>query len=166
MARPRAKQYLEGVLKKYGTFPGVLDVGAGEDPNFYEDLFPVGLFDKLDLAQNKAGTIKWVRDVHDLDGLPPCFYDLAICMETLEHLQCPGQAVDQVKNIVKPGGILVVTTVACWGVHGHPKDYWRILPDGMEFILRAAGLEILEVKLEQANTAVPCGVFATARRRK
>jgi len=164
MPRPAAKNYLQEAIKKYSPGPRVLDVGAGEDPNYYEDLFPDQFFDKLDLVQNRAGTIKWVSDICSLDVATTQTYDLVICMEVLEHIPNLRRAVEVCRYYANAGGLLVFTTVACWGIHGHPKDYWRILPDGMRYLLELAGLEILDISLERPETTQPCGVFATARR--
>jgi len=164
MPRPAARNYLQEALKKYPPGPRVIDVGAGEDPNYYEDMFSGGTFHKADLVQNKAGTIDFVFDFL-VGALPfPEPYNLVMSMETLEHVKSPRQFVSNCSRLAVRGGLLVFTTVACWGIHGHPKDYWRILPDGMRLLLEFAGLEVLDVSLERPETTQPCGVFATARR--
>jgi len=164
MPRPAAKNYLIEAIKKYAPGPNVLDVGAGEDPNYYEDLFSGHIYRKLDLAQNKAGSIDYVVDIGGHDVALPVSYDLVLCMETLEHVSLLVRAVYRLGRLCARGGLLVMTTVACWGIHGHPKDYWRILPDGMRLLIEDSGLEVLDITLERPETTQPCGVFATARR--
>ena len=56
----------------------------------------------------------------------------------------PTQAVENMARVLKPGGLMFLIAPWQWRVHPHPIDCWRILPDGMETIIRDAGLLPIE----------------------
>lgn len=53
-------------------------------------------------------------------------FDIVICAEVLEHAKNWKQLVNQIKYILRPGGILILTCRApgC-PFHPEPADYWR-----------------------------------------
>lgn len=61
--------------------------------------------------------------------------DLVISGQTLEHVEAPWLWIKELERICKPGGIIVVIAPWKWEIHRYPKDCWRILPDGMEYLL-------------------------------
>jgi SAM-dependent methyltransferase len=76
-----------------------------------------------------------VTDVHDLD-LPASSAGAILCCDTLEHVQFPDRAVQEMHRVLAPGGILVLTSVMNFHIHDHPHDYWRFTPDGLALLLR------------------------------
>jgi SAM-dependent methyltransferase len=73
-------------------------------------------------------------------------FDIVISGQMLEHLQFPLVAVQTMKRAVKVGGYLIMIAPWQYGIHRHPIDCWRVLPDGMEFLLE--GFENVEVGCE------------------
>jgi SAM-dependent methyltransferase len=52
--------------------------------------------------------------------------DLLITTEMLEHVRDWRSVVHNLKHVVKPGGVLLVTTRSRgYPLHGYPSDYWR-----------------------------------------
>ena len=65
-----------------------------------------------------------------LDGL--------VCTEVLEHCEDPGLAVSEIYRVLKPGGLLLVTSPFFWPQHAtrHYRDYWRFTDQGWALLLR------------------------------
>lgn len=59
-----------------------------------------------------------VRDVYD-NQLSSDYFDLVLCMETLEHLSCPERVVREMVRICSPFGMIVIT------VPNGAKDRWE-----------------------------------------
>ncbi|MEI6863755.1 MAG: class I SAM-dependent methyltransferase [Candidatus Adlerbacteria bacterium] len=134
----QAKQF----LAKYRTDDTyrALDIGAGAR-SMWKGYFPN--ITTLDIAEEKKPDI--VGDVHDLpiaDGL----YDIVMCSETFEHFHNPFRAATEIARILKPGGLLFITTRFNFPVHDAPHDYWRYTPYGLRTVLK--DFEILEEGVE------------------
>jgi SAM-dependent methyltransferase len=82
----------------------------------------------------------------------PDSFDIVVSGQTLEHAQHPWRVVPEMARVLKPGGLLCAIAPWSWEVHRYPIDCWRILADGMEVLLRDAGLTILECRMKRNDT--------------
>lgn len=101
-----------------------------------------------------------VCDVEDLISRYGCNrFDVLICTELLEHVFDWKRAVHNLTQIIKPGGILLVTTRSVgFGYHGYPYDFWRYDITDMETIFRGCSPIIL------VKDPGPPGVLMLAKR--
>ena len=59
----------------------------------------------------------------------------ALCIETFEHVFEVRRAFDEVFRVLRPGGILVLTSPLNFRIHGYPDDYWRMTPNCLRRLL-------------------------------
>jgi SAM-dependent methyltransferase len=52
-----------------------------------------------------------------------------IALNVLEHTFDPIHVLDNITEVLQPGGTAVVVAPAVWPLHSYPKDFWRINPD-------------------------------------
>jgi len=76
----------------------------------------------------------------DLLALPfsDSTFDGIVLTEVLEHCTDPKAAVAEVFRVLKPGGLLLVTSPYIWpehGIEGEYRDYWRFTRHGWELLL-------------------------------
>jgi SAM-dependent methyltransferase len=87
-------------------------------------------------ADMREGTgVDRVLDLHDID-LPEESVGAVLCLDTLEHVEYPRRALEEIHRILKPDGIAVITSVMCFRIHDHPSDYWRFTPEAFRSILK------------------------------
>ena len=59
-----------------------------------------------------------------------------LCLDTLEHVEDPRAAVSELSRVLAPGGLLIMTSVFEFPIHGYPNDYWRFTPEGVRSLLK------------------------------
>ncbi|MCC6021416.1 MAG: methyltransferase domain-containing protein [Thermoproteaceae archaeon] len=106
---------------------------------------------------------RYVNAVLPAERLVDCFgpesFDVVISTETLEHVLDWRAAVNNMKAVLRPGGLIYITTRSRgFPYHAHPRDYWCFEP---EDIVRIFGdFEILAL---ERDWEAP-GVFLKARK--
>ncbi len=94
-----------------------------------------------------------------LERFGPESFDIVLCTEVLEHVRDWRRVVRNLKRVVRPGGILVVTTRSRgFPYHEFPTDFWRYEEEDMRRIFADFTIEALE-----RDPYMP-GVFLKARR--
>lgn len=71
-------------------------------------------------------------------------YDVILCMEVLEHCESLDQAVAGLAFMIKPGGVVLYSSVWSFRLHNPRPDRYRISEDGIKALF-SKGWEILEI---------------------
>lgn len=95
---------------------------------------------------------------------PRGWIDVVVSTEMLEHCLRPWSEVNKMAAVLRPGGFLLLTTRGFgFGVHDHPRDFWRFSTGAVALLLDDAGLDV-EWLSEDTDPLSP-GVFAMGVRR-
>ncbi len=87
-------------------------------------------------ADMRAGPgVDVLLDLHDIE-LPPETAGSILCLDTLEHVEHPRRAMEELHRILKPEGIVVISSVMNFPIHDYPHDYWRFTPEAFKSILK------------------------------
>jgi SAM-dependent methyltransferase len=76
-----------------------------------------------------------VLDLRKLD-LPDGSVGSVLMFDTLEHVELPHDALREVERVLRPGGIVVMTSVMDFPIHDFPFDYWRFTPEAFRSLLQ------------------------------
>ncbi|MBM3661608.1 MAG: methyltransferase domain-containing protein [Actinobacteria bacterium] len=125
--------------------------GNGFPPRFEElvDLLPEGGI-AVDLGGGdrrfgdpRVFNLEYMRfELPDLfaDGLRLPFrsgsLDLVLSQAVLEHVPDPQQAVDEMRRVLKPGGVLYCEVAFMQPLHAVPSHYFNVTIFGLEYLLR------------------------------
>ena len=118
----------------------LIDFGCGDMP-YRELLSPhVEEYLGLDLAENPLADLhispNGKIDVEDNS------VDVVLSTQVLEHVEDPIEYLSESHRILKPGGILVLSTHGYWIYHPSPTDYWRWTASGLHKILTERGFTV------------------------
>jgi len=77
-----------------------------------------------------------ILNLHKID-LPSESVGTVLILETLEHVEFPRKAIEEAHRILKPNGILIISSVMNFPIHDYPHDYWRFTPEGFKSLLKS-----------------------------
>lgn len=106
----------------------VLDVGCGWKP-FYPFLKPFARsYTGIDTIGNSV--VDKVCSAEHID-LEDESADVVLCLSVLEHVDDPDQVVRELFRVLRPDGIVFVSTHGCFPWHPYPQDHWRWTQTGL-----------------------------------
>ena len=151
---------LEQWLKKIDVIADrVLDVGGAQNPvSFRVNRWEVRQYEIFDLpephmtheAVNKNIPLIMGNIEHGFDPSLEGKYDIVFCLEVMEYILNPTAVVENLKRLLKPGGILYISFPFIYPHHSpFNKDYLRYTRWGAERLLLDAGF-FIEVKPRKA----------------
>lgn len=93
-------------------------------------------------------------------------FDFIVCTEVLEHTIQPFDAVGSIHAMLKPGGLVFVTTPYNFRIHGPLPDCWRFTEHGLKELFKR--FEIIELNaLETPDRfLMPMQYTLVARKRR
>jgi SAM-dependent methyltransferase len=74
----------------------------------------------------------------------PFSFDVIICAEMLEHDDAPWVTAQQISQVLRPGGWLILTVPGYSTPYHHPPDYFRYSLDGLRALF--TGMEIIDLR--------------------
>lgn len=136
-------QSVEPLIQSYAR-GAVIDIGCGYAP-FKRVIQSIAvIYHTLDV--NPAVNADYTEDVQRMYNVPSSKYDLALCLEVLEHVPSTKAALSEIYRILKPGGMLLLSVPFLSRLHNLPHDYYRFTVNGLNVALEEAGFEVVLVK--------------------
>lgn len=63
-------------------------------------------------------------------------FDVAVCVETLEHDRYFWRTISELNRVTKSGGVVILTAPSInFGIHEWPYDFWRFTEDGLKSLI-------------------------------
>lgn len=125
----------------------ILDYGCGRKP--YQSLFQVDSYTGADMENEGHSHENEDIDIY-FDGktLPveDNRFDAVFSSEVFEHVFEPEISLGEVRRVLKPGGLFLLSVPFVWNEHEVPNDYARYSSFGMPYLLKKQGFEIVEIR--------------------
>ncbi|PTM04682.1 MAG: methyltransferase type 11 [Bacteroidetes bacterium] len=142
-ARENLRQF---VLRSSQQMPKtglMLEIGA-QGRTYLQDCFAAWEIESFDLVDDFKPD--YVGDItrHN-PQIPDHQFDAIACMEVLEHTVNPFAAIEELRRLLKPGGILLVSAPLNFRIHGPLPDCWRFTEFGWRVLLKDFNIEELDV---------------------
>ena len=83
--------------------------------------------------------------------------DFVISGQCIEHVLDLYRWFEELGRVLKFGGICCIIAPSIFPEHKYPKDYWRIMPDGMEFLFtEISKLQLINTKIKSWGNFSDC----------
>lgn len=138
-----ALNYAKGIL---------LDIGCGRMP-YKRALLPY-IKKYIGLDSPETSKMYHGKDRPDIFAdatkipLPKASCDTILLLQVLEHLPEPQRAIEEIVRVLKPNGVLILSTIQSYPTHDEPYDFYRYTKYGIKHLLEKGGLKIIKHKGE------------------
>ncbi len=120
---------LPGPIYEFGSFRVPGQRHLREVRSYFPEKVYVGC------DQQPGPGVDEVQDLHQL-RIPDSSIGTALLFDTIEHVRDPWRALSEVRRCLKPGGIVIMTSVWYFPIHAYPDDYWRFTASAFRELLR------------------------------
>jgi SAM-dependent methyltransferase len=136
--RQSVKDYLVKIINRYPLLEPIYEIGSYrvEGQEEFADLrpfFPGKIYVGCDMREGLG--VDWVEDVHCLK-IRSNSVGTVLIFDTLEHVEDVFQAMREIYRVLKPGGMVIMSSVMNFPIHDYPSDYWRFTPKAFELLLK------------------------------
>jgi SAM-dependent methyltransferase len=123
----------------------VMDFGCGSKP--YVDLFVnadeyVGVDIRVSGHNHSESLVDVFYDGKTLPFNDDAF-DGIVSFEVMEHVFNPEEVLRELRRVLKPEGLVLITTPFAWDEHEKPYDYARYTSFGMKYLLEKCGFQVI-----------------------
>lgn len=144
LIRASVNEFLANISTRYGLSSGLLLDIAPQDHLGARPFLPEAIsIETLDIdpASNATHILDLTRCAR---ALGRDRYNYVVCTEVLEHTLNPFAAVENIFQILKPAGLVFVSTPFNFRIHGPLPDCWRFTEHGLRELFK--DFSILELK--------------------
>jgi len=132
------REFLKIIIKTLPIADPIYEFGSylvpgQENEANLRPLFPKKKYFGCDMREGNG--VDLVLNLHNID-LPSNIAGTVLSFDTLEHVEYPGKAVEEIHRILRPGGMIAITSVMNFPIHEFPHDYWRFTPQGLTSLLK------------------------------
>jgi SAM-dependent methyltransferase len=122
----------------------LVDLGCGSMP--YREIFTplVTRYIGIDIAMNPAADLHF--DESGRAPLEEATADVVLSTQVLEHVPAPRSYLEEAGRLLKPNGLLILSTHGYWMYHPDPADYWRWTQEGLRKVIEDAGFKVESVR--------------------
>ena len=136
--REHIKEFVKLCIDNFNTPEPIYEFGSlqVEGQEVWADLRPYFKEKKFIGCDIREGPgVDIILDLHDID-LPSSSVGTVLLLDTIEHVEYPYKALCEIFRILKPGGLLIMSSALNWPIHEHPFDYWRFTPEAFKSLLK------------------------------
>jgi SAM-dependent methyltransferase len=145
---------LPGPILEIGSY--VCD-GQADIANL-RSLFPGRRYTGIDLRPGPG-----VDEIANVEALPypDESFGTVLALETFEHVAHFWRGFAEIRRVLRPDGVLLVSSPFYFHIHPHPSDYWRFTPDALKMLLNDYPSKIVG---QYGPATRPAGVWSIAFR--
>jgi SAM-dependent methyltransferase len=156
--RQSVKDYLTKILRQYPVLEPIYEIGSyrvegQEEFANLRPFFPGKVYVGCDMREGLG--VDRVEDLHHLK-IRRHSVGTVLIFDTLEHVENVHQAMEEIYRVLKPGGMVILSSVMKFPIHDYPSDYWRFTPKAFELLLKR--FEVHDVEFD-GDPDFPEGIY-------
>jgi SAM-dependent methyltransferase len=168
--RDSIKQFVKIVSEELPISDPIYEFGSFQVPEqeIYADLRPYFINKEyVGCDMRKGPGVDRILDLHNID-LPSNSVGTVLILDTIEHVEFPRKAINEIHRILNENGILVLSSVMNFPIHAFPDDYWRFTPQAFKSLLKPFNSFLIEAcgKSSHPHTVVGVGFKGTISKTK
>lgn len=135
----------------------LLDIGCGQKP--YENLLNPYVTRYVGLehpdTKHPADRVDVWGSATELPFSDQSF-DTVVAFQVLEHVEEPHAMLAEAYRVLRPSGLLILTTPFMWGVHEAPRDFYRFTEFGLRHLFERAHFTSIETTAVSGYWVTAC----------
>ncbi|HEX3794026.1 MAG TPA: methyltransferase domain-containing protein [Acidimicrobiales bacterium] len=156
--RPSVIDFARDVAEAFQLASPLVEMGAraAEGQEHMNDMRPIFQATEHIGCDIQPGIgVDRIEDIHHLTFADESVGTI-IALETLEHVADPVRAVQEMYRVLRPGGVLAISSLMFFPIHAHPWDYWRFTPEAFDLLLQPFESRLV---IAQGFESLPEGIF-------
>jgi len=146
--RPFIRDFVVEAIDRLPIAEPIVELGSRPAPGQEEladlrPLFPGREYIGCDIQPGVG--VDRIEDIHAMTFADDSV-GTVLALDTIEHVADPLKALREIHRVLKPSGVVIVTSHMFMPIHAHPWDYWRFTPEAFALLL-----EPFETTLVMAN---------------
>jgi SAM-dependent methyltransferase len=140
-------EFVRSVAKDIRSRKRVLDAGAGEGR--FKRLFTHTDYVGVDFAQgDPTWNYSGLDVIARLEQLPfpTSSFDHVLSIVVLEHTPEPGRVIEELRRVLRPGGMVHIVVPHMWEEHQRPHDFFRFTSSGIRYLLEGNGIRVRKIQ--------------------
>lgn len=128
-----------------------LDIGCGTKP--YEKCFNASQYVGLEINSASKQSLFHTDVRYDGYAIPfrDNVFDSVLAFQVLEHVFEPDIFFGEIRRVLKPDGILLLTVPFIWEEHEKPNDFARYSSFGLDYLLNKQRFHVLQTEKTMAG---------------
>lgn len=145
---PDDLDYIKGLLSTGIIKSPLLELGVGYEGKTCKELMKSAGIEYFGTDIKPGKNVDFVVNFEEqAEEIVKCFgekkFGSALVLNVLEHVFEPVKVLDNVFNILRSGGTVIIITPVVWPLHNFPYDCYRFNPDFYEIYSKKRGYQIL-----------------------
>lgn len=139
-------KYFKDTYLKWQEPIKILDIGSFDKNNYNYSMImdeQKWVYHGLDIQEGPNVDIV-VNNPYNWVEIEDFTYDVVISGQTFEHIEFFWLTMEQIKRVLKPGGLCCIIASSSGPEHKHPYDCYRFTKAGIENLAKCVNFEIIE----------------------
>lgn len=147
-SRKNLYRFMTSAIKEYcNRDQKIVNIGAGGEIKKILSCYNLN-FKEIDIDEKRKPD--FVCSVENMPIFKNNSIDIFFCIEVMEHVKNPFNAIKEISRVLKPNGIIIGSTPFIFPIHDEPYDFYRYTKYGLRNLFE----NFDQIKLVERNSYI------------